>query len=164
MRPLVRGTSETCRTAAEAHPLVLIDNRIVLFPPYGHFRSLQSANRVANELRDSFTEDSLINSPRFGGAFLWLWLCQPIVGYRNPMPDRNENLRREAARCLEAAKNSKDPNSRAELIRLAQKFLELAGHQPSVDLDAILDEYNAQQMTGRPGDAQPVAHVNALRR
>jgi hypothetical protein len=47
--------------------------------------------------------------------------------------------------------------SRAELIRLAQKFLELAGHQPSVDLDAILDEYNAQQMTGRPGDAQPVA-------
>jgi hypothetical protein len=42
------------------------------------------------------------------------------------MPDRSEHLRREAARCLEAAERSTDPNSRDELIRLADKFLELA--------------------------------------
>jgi hypothetical protein len=42
------------------------------------------------------------------------------------MLDRSEDLRREAVRCLEAAERSTDPNSRAELIRLAEKFLELA--------------------------------------
>jgi hypothetical protein len=42
------------------------------------------------------------------------------------MPDRSEHLRREAARCREAAERSTDPNSRDELIRLADKFLELA--------------------------------------
>jgi hypothetical protein len=42
------------------------------------------------------------------------------------MLDRSEDLRREAARCLEAAERCADPNSRAELIRLAEKFLELA--------------------------------------
>ena len=39
------------------------------------------------------------------------------------MPDRSEDLRREAARCLDAAERSTDPD---ELIRLADKFLELA--------------------------------------
>jgi hypothetical protein len=52
------------------------------------------------------------------------------------MPHTSEDLRREAARCLEAAQKSKDLNSRAELIRLADKFLELAN----------LDEYNGQHM------------------
>ena len=42
------------------------------------------------------------------------------------MPDRSEDLRREAARCLEAAERSTDPSSRDELIRLAHTFLELA--------------------------------------
>jgi hypothetical protein len=42
------------------------------------------------------------------------------------MPDRSEDLRREAARCLAAAECSTNPNSRDELIRLADKFLELA--------------------------------------
>jgi hypothetical protein len=42
------------------------------------------------------------------------------------MPDRSEDLRREAARCLEAAERSTDPHSPGELIRLADKFLELA--------------------------------------
>jgi hypothetical protein len=42
------------------------------------------------------------------------------------MPDRSEDLRREAARCLEAAERSTDPNARDELIRLAHTFLELA--------------------------------------
>jgi hypothetical protein len=42
------------------------------------------------------------------------------------MPDRSEDLRREAARCLEVPERSTDPNSRDELIRLAHTFLELA--------------------------------------
>jgi hypothetical protein len=42
------------------------------------------------------------------------------------MPDRSEDFRREAARCLEAAERSTDPNSGDVLIRLARTFLELA--------------------------------------
>jgi hypothetical protein len=61
------------------------------------------------------------------------------------MPDRRETFREEAARCLEAAKQSKDPNSAAELVRLAAKFLELSG-QPRIDFDALVAGYNAQQM------------------
>ena len=63
------------------------------------------------------------------------------------MASRNETLREDAARCLEAAKQSKD--SRAELVRLAAKFLELAG-QPRIDFDALLADYNAQQMMPTP--------------
>jgi hypothetical protein len=73
------------------------------------------------------------------------------------MVDRRESLREEAARFLEAAKQSKDPNSRGGLIRLAAKFLELAG-QPQIDIDAILAGYNAQQtapVVQQPGQAQP---------
>jgi hypothetical protein len=65
------------------------------------------------------------------------------------MPDRRETFREEAARCLEAAKQSKDENSRAGLVRLAAKFLELAG-QPRIDFDALLADYNAQQMMPPP--------------
>jgi hypothetical protein len=65
------------------------------------------------------------------------------------MASRNETLREEAARCLEAAKQSKESNSRAELVRLAANFLELAG-QPRIDFDALLADYNAQQMMPRP--------------
>jgi hypothetical protein len=61
------------------------------------------------------------------------------------MASRNETLREEAARCLEAAKQSKDSNLRAELVRLAANFLELAG-QRRIDFDALLADYNAQQM------------------
>jgi hypothetical protein len=41
------------------------------------------------------------------------------------MPDRNEDLRKEAARCLEAAARSTDPHARVELIRLSQVSLSL---------------------------------------
>lgn len=61
------------------------------------------------------------------------------------MADRSEDLRKEAARCLEAAKQSRNPNSVSELAGLAAKFLELADYRP-FDLDAILAEYNLQQM------------------
>ena len=43
-----------------------------------------------------------------------------------PVTDKSEDLRREAARCREAAERSTDPNFRDELIRFADKFLELA--------------------------------------
>jgi hypothetical protein len=65
------------------------------------------------------------------------------------MASRNERLREEAARCLQAAKQSKDSNSRAELVRLAANFLELAG-QPRIDFDALLADYNFQQMMPTP--------------
>ena len=54
------------------------------------------------------------------------------------MPDRSEDLRREAARCREAAERSTDPNSRDELIRLADKFLELA-NSAKVDFAPVLE-------------------------
>jgi hypothetical protein len=63
------------------------------------------------------------------------------------MPDRG--FREEAARCLEAAKRAKYQNSRAGLVRLAARFLELAG-QPRIDFDALLADYNAQQMMPTP--------------
>ena len=47
------------------------------------------------------------------------------------MADRSENLRKEAARCLESAARCADPNSRAELIRLAERFIDLAKSVPS---------------------------------
>ena len=53
------------------------------------------------------------------------------------MPDRSEVLRREAARCREAAERTTDPNARDELIRLADKFLELA-RSATADFAAVL--------------------------
>jgi hypothetical protein len=54
------------------------------------------------------------------------------------MPDRSEDLRREAARCREAAGCSTDPSSRDKLIRLADKFLELA-KSAKADFDPVLE-------------------------
>jgi hypothetical protein len=54
------------------------------------------------------------------------------------MPDRSEDLRREAARCLDAAERSTDPSSRDKLIRLADKFLELA-KSAKADFDPVLE-------------------------
>ena len=47
------------------------------------------------------------------------------------MFDRSEDLRREAARCLESDERCANPNSRAELIRLAERFIDLAKSVPS---------------------------------
>jgi hypothetical protein len=54
------------------------------------------------------------------------------------MPDRSEDLRREAARCLDAAERSTYPSSRDKLIRLADKFLELA-KSAKADFDPVLE-------------------------
>jgi hypothetical protein len=77
-----------------------------------------------------------------------------LVGERT-MVDRREDLRKEAARLIEAAKTASTPETRAALIELANKFLQLADYEPSVDLDAVLDEFNARQMT-RPKESKPV--------
>ena len=50
---------------------------------------------------------------------------------------KSEDLRREAARCREAAERTTDPNARDELIRLADKFLELA-RSATADFAAVL--------------------------
>jgi hypothetical protein len=52
------------------------------------------------------------------------------------MLDRSEDLRREAARCSEAAQHSTDPHSRDELNRLGNKFLELAASVRGFDVVA----------------------------
>ena len=72
------------------------------------------------------------------------------------MPDRSEDFRREAARLVEAAKTAKTPEAKAEMIRLAEKWLELAGRRSPIDFDAILAEYNEHQMGGRPGGPQAI--------
>ena len=56
------------------------------------------------------------------------------------MLDRSEDLRREAARCLESAARCANPNSRAELIRLADKFLELA-KSARADFGPVLEAF-----------------------
>jgi hypothetical protein len=58
------------------------------------------------------------------------------------MPDRSEDFRREAARCREAAESSTDPSSCDELIRLADKFLELA-KSTKADFDPLLEALTA---------------------
>jgi hypothetical protein len=42
------------------------------------------------------------------------------------MPNRSEDLRREAARCLDAARKTNDLGVRDELVRLAEKLLAVA--------------------------------------
>jgi hypothetical protein len=61
------------------------------------------------------------------------------------MSDQAETFRTEHARLIEAAKTAKTPEARARMLQLAEKFLDLAGHQSPSD----------HQMA-RPGDTQPV--------
>jgi stringent starvation protein B len=61
------------------------------------------------------------------------------------MSDRAGDLRNEAARCLAQAQTTVDPQRRAELVRMAARFHELA-NSVSVDFDAILQAYNDQKM------------------
>jgi hypothetical protein len=51
------------------------------------------------------------------------------------MDDRSQELRKEAARCLEGAARSTDPHFRGELIRLSQVFLAKSAPE---DFDPVL--------------------------
>jgi hypothetical protein len=59
--------------------------------------------------------------------------------------DRDEELRKEAAKCLALAQATTDPKTRAELLHMAQRFNDLANRKPA-DFDAILQIFNDQQM------------------
>jgi hypothetical protein len=59
--------------------------------------------------------------------------------------DRDEVLRREAAKCLALARATTDPKTRAELLHMAQRFNDLANRRPA-DFDAIVQIFNDQQM------------------
>jgi hypothetical protein len=51
------------------------------------------------------------------------------------MPIKSKDLRKEAARYLEAAKNTKHQRTRDELMRLADKYLELANSAAQKEID-----------------------------
>jgi hypothetical protein len=65
------------------------------------------------------------------------------------MSDRSQERRQFAAECLALAQRAADWNVRASLIDMAQKWLELAGEQPSDQAlrDAVSD-FNQQQLLG----------------
>jgi len=76
------------------------------------------------------------------------------------MPDRSDEFRKAAADCLALARNTVDPVTRTNLLTMAQKWFKLA-NGPATDFDAILRQFNDQQMTtlpaAPPGEtAQPV--------
>jgi hypothetical protein len=66
------------------------------------------------------------------------------------MSDRAQELRREAARCLEHAKEAASPKIRDELIAIAARFHELANSTAAHDFGAILQGINDDTMAGRP--------------
>jgi hypothetical protein len=68
------------------------------------------------------------------------------------MPDRSEDLRREAARCLEAATKTNDLGVRDELVRLAEKLLEVAD-SARADFDDVLRALN-NTMKNRKGSSK----------
>jgi hypothetical protein len=64
------------------------------------------------------------------------------------MSDRADEFRQAAAQCLALARKARDPNTRAMLLLLAQKWREHADN-PAADIrfEAILKEFNDQQMS-----------------
>jgi hypothetical protein len=64
------------------------------------------------------------------------------------MSDRSDEYRNAAAECIAMARNSTDPDTRLQLLTMAQKWLDLA-NGPQLDFDAILKAFNDRQMFGR---------------
>jgi len=62
------------------------------------------------------------------------------------MTDGGGEFRAAAAHCLTLAQTSTDPGMRASLVAMAQRFLDRA-NRPPVDIDALLQGPNDQQMT-----------------
>ena len=76
------------------------------------------------------------------------------------MPDRSDEFRKAAEDCLARARHTVDPVTRTNLLTLAQKWFKLA-NGPATDFDAILRQFNDQQMgtlpAAPPGEsARPV--------
>jgi hypothetical protein len=62
------------------------------------------------------------------------------------MPDRSDEFRKAAADCVALARSTTDPTTRASLLIMAQKWYELA-NGPATDFNAIVQEFNDQQMS-----------------
>jgi hypothetical protein len=62
------------------------------------------------------------------------------------MPDRSDEFRKAAADCVTLARTTTDPVMRTGLLTMAQRWYTLA-NGPATDFDAVLREFNDQQMT-----------------
>jgi hypothetical protein len=63
------------------------------------------------------------------------------------MPDRADEFRNAASDCLYLARTTSDENTRAALVTMAQKWLELAnGPTGQVGFEAAIQEFNMRQM------------------
>ena len=66
------------------------------------------------------------------------------------MTDRSDEYRKAASDCLALARGTIDAGTRASLLLMAQKWLDMANGTPSAgtSLDAVLRDFNDRQMSG----------------
>jgi hypothetical protein len=69
------------------------------------------------------------------------------------MADRIDELRAIAAQCLALSRSTLDPQTRTALLLMAQKLYDLASERPG-DFEAVLQEFNDQQMLPQPQKPQ----------
>jgi hypothetical protein len=62
------------------------------------------------------------------------------------MPDRSDEFRKAAADCVALARTTTDAMTRTSLLIMAQKWYDLA-NGPATDFNAIVQEFNDQQMS-----------------
>jgi hypothetical protein len=62
------------------------------------------------------------------------------------MMDRSSELRNMATQCLALARRATDAGARMSLLTMAQNLLDLANAPAVQDFDAIVQEFNDQQM------------------
>jgi hypothetical protein len=62
------------------------------------------------------------------------------------MPDRSDEYRHAAAKCVAIARTTSDPDTRTKLLTMAQKWHDMANGS-ATDFNAILREFNDQQMS-----------------
>ena len=60
--------------------------------------------------------------------------------------DRFYEFRKAAADCVALARTTNDPTTRTSLLIMAQKWYDLA-NGPATDFNAIVQEFNDQQMS-----------------
>jgi hypothetical protein len=82
-----------------------------------------------------------------------------LLGYGEwPVPDRSDEFRKAARECLELARKTTNVSTRAALLTMAQRSLDLASGSAADDqLKALLRELNDQKMRVRTKPPQLVA-------
>jgi hypothetical protein len=97
-----------------------------------------------------------INRDRTGGNVRLVWLftvCQWLRGASCPIDLTSSAGRRRD--CLQLARVTSDPRTRASLPLMAQKWFDLADGSPGQGrLDAAIGEFNARQMEPKPAVRQ----------